>query len=237
MSRPDISICASANRPHLWELFYNSLKHNDCNYEVVFVGDVRPEVDLPDNFKYFYSPVKPAQCWEAAIRLSTGRYISITADDAEYTPYSLDNMVKFMDSLENKKYVGAFHTIENGTLITGEHKFKNKVMAPFFVFDREYYKKLGGADNRYIGGMWENDVIMRVHSDGGDIKICDGAIVQVEHIKKHNATSRSCTWHWKYSWPLLNDMWENPEARKDTLIPFVDKDILVSSQGEKGDWE
>lgn len=236
MPRPDISLCASANRPHLWELFFNSLKDNKCNYEVVFVGDVRPERELPSNFKYFYSPVKPTQCWEAALRLSTGKYISITADDAEYIPGSLDGMVEFMESQENIKTIGTFHTIENGTLITTDHKYKNKPMAPFFVFNREYYKYLGGADSRYVGGMFENDIIMRVYEDGGEVKICDKSIVVLDHIKKHNATSKSCEWHWKYSFPLLDSMWENPDKRKDALIPFSDKDILVSSQGEKGDW-
>ena len=236
MSKIDISLCASANRPRLWEDFFNSLKENKCNYEVIFVGDVIPEVDLPDNFKFYYSPVKPTQCWESAIRLSTGKYISITADDAEYIPGSLDGMVDFMNSQENIKTVGAFHTIENGTLITTDHNYKGKQMAPFFVFNREYYKYLGGADIRYIGGMWENDVIMRVYEDGGDVKICDTAIVSVDHLRKHNATSKSCEWHWKYSFPLLEEMWVDPERRKDKLIPFVDKDILLYSQGDKGDW-
>ena len=232
----DISLCASANRPHLWRDFYASTIKNNCNIEVVFVGDVMPDFDLPDNFKFLYSPVKPTQCWEAAIRNSSGRYISITADDAEYTQGSIDNMVNFMDTRFNHKTVGAFQTIENGNLITSDHKYKEKIMAPFFVFKRSYYDFIGGADKRFIGGMWENDVIMRVHEDGGQVEICNDAFVSVDHIKKHNATSRSCEWHWKYSFPLLEELWVDPNKRSSPVQEIDDKDILRFSQGEKGYW-
>lgn len=233
---PDISLCASAVRPNLWKEFYNSLASNSCSYEVVFVGDVAPDYDLPDNFKFFYSPVKPTQCWEAAIRLSKGRYVSITADDAEYRDGSLDKMVKFMDSRFNNKCVGSFQTIENGNLITNDHMYKGKRMAPFFVFRRDYYNYLGGADRRFIGGMFENDIIMRVYEDGGDVQVCEDSFVSVDHIRKHNATSKSCDWHWKYSFPLLEELWVIADKRKDGVQEIVDKDILKYSQGEKGDW-
>lgn len=233
---PDISLCASAVRIKDWKVFYKSIIPNNVKVEVVFVGDVLPDFDLPDNFKFFYAPVKPTQCWEAAIRHSTGRYVSITADDAEYRPGSLDEMVNFMDTRFNNKIVGAFETVENGTLITNDHFYKGKRMAPFFVFKREYYKYIGGADRRFIGGMWENDVIMRVHQDGGMIEVCDMAFVEVNHLLKHNATSKSCEWHWKYSFPLLEALWQDPEKRTDALQEIDDRNILKFSQGERGDW-
>lgn len=236
MLRPDISLCASAVRPNLWKLFYTSIVNNNCSIEVIFVGDQIPDFDLPHNFKYHFSVVKPAQCWESAIRMSTGRYVSITADDAEYKDGSIDNMVKFMDTRFNNKCVGSFQTIENGNLITNDHMYKEKRMAPFFVFNRDYYEYLGGADARFIGGMWENDLIMRVHQDGGEVAVCDNAYVSVDHLKKHNGTSKSCDWHWKYSFPLLEELWVDKDKRKDELVPFIDKDILKYSQNMKGDW-
>lgn len=236
MLRPDISLCASAVRPHLWKDFYKSTLDNNLKVEIIFVGDVLPDFELPYNFKFHHSPVKPTQCWEAAIREATGRYISITADDAEYTPGSLDNMVKFMDTRFRSNIVGSFQTIENGNLITNDHMYKDKRMAPFFVFNRDYYTYIGGADRRFIGGMWENDVIMRVHEDGGEVQVCENAFVSVDHLKKHNATSRSCEWHFQYSFPLLEKLWENPDKRLDVVQEIDDKDILKFSQGEKGYW-
>lgn len=236
MSKYDISLCASAIRPHLWKEFYNSTLENNCKVEVVFVGDAFPDYDLPENFKFHYSAVKPTQCWEAAVRNATGRYVSITADDAEYTPGSLDKMVKFMDTRFNNKTVGAFQTIENGNLITKDHVYKGKTMAPFFVFNSKYYEYLGGADRRFIGGMWENDVIMRVWEDGGVVEVCEDAFVSVDHLKKHNAESRSCDWHWKYSLPLLESLWVNPDKRTDDLQPIDNRDIFKLSQGERGYW-
>lgn len=232
---PDISLCASAVRPHLWETFYKSTLNNKCSIEIIFVGDSIPSFDLPNNFKFLYSPVKPTQCWEAALRHANGRYLSITADDAEYMDDSIDKMVSFMDKGEYKN-VRAFETVENGTLITKDHVYKGKTMAPFFVFNRSYYKYIGGADKRFIGGMWENDVIMRVHEDGGNVEVCKEAFVSVDHLKKHNATSRSCEWHWQYSFPLLESLWVNPDKRTDDLQKIEDENILNFSQGEKGYW-
>lgn len=236
MSQYDISLCASAIRVQDWKVFYTSTQQNNCRVEVVFVGDVMPDFDLPGNFKFIYSPVKPAQCWEAALRAASGRYISLTADDAEYAPNSLDNMVKFMDSRFNNKIIGSFQTIENGHLITKDHTFKGKIMAPFFVFKKDYYNYIGGADRRFIGGMFENDIIMRVHADGGDVQICEDAFVKVDHLFKHNGKSPQNECHFTYSFPLLESLWVDVNNRTDKLQPFDDRDLTRVSQGEKGRW-
>lgn len=236
MPEYDISLCASAVRPWLWKEFYYSTLSNNMRVEIVFVGDVMPEYDLPDNFKFIYSPVKPAQCWEIAIRKASGRYISLTADDAEYTEGSLDKMVKYMDSRFNNKIVGSFQTIENGHLITSDHQYKGKLMAPFFVFKKDYYTYIGGADKRFIGGMFENDIIMRVHEDGGNVHICQDAFVKVDHLFKHDGKSRQNEFHFNYSFPLFESLWVDLEHRTDALQPFDDKDIMRITQGEKGYW-
>lgn len=232
----DISLCASAIRIKDWLVFHESTKANNCRVEIVFVGDVIPDFDLPDNFKFIYSPVKPCQCWEAAIRASSGRYVSLTADDAEYIAGSLDVMVQFMDSQIDYKVVGSFQTIENGTLITKDHQYKGKLMAPFFVFRREYYKHIGGADKRFIGGMFENDVIMRVYEDGGRVEVCKEAFVSADHLRKHNATSRQCEFHFDYSFPLFESLWIDADKRADKLQSFDDNNITKITQGEKGYW-
>lgn len=236
MSNYDISLCASAIRVNDWLSFYKSTQENNCKVEVVFVGDVIPDFDLPVNFRFIYAPVKPVQCWEASLREGSGRYVSLTADDAEYTPGSLDKMVKFMDSRFNNKVVGAFQTIENGHLITSDHKYKGKLMAPFFVFNRWYYDYIGGADKRFIGGMFENDIIMRVHEDGGKVEICEDAYVSVDHLKKHNGTSPQNEFHFQYSFPLFESLWVDANKRKDALQPFNKKDLTRITQGEKGNW-
>ena len=236
MSNYDISLCASAIRVKDWQSFYKSTQENNCRVEIVFVGDVVPDFDLPNNFKYLYSPTKPCQCWEASIRYAEGKYVSLTADDAEYAPGSLDNMVKFMNSRFNQKVVGSFQTIENGHLITNDHKYKNKLMAPFFVFDKKYYNYIGGADIRFIGGMFENDIIMRVHQDGGTVQVCEDAYVKVDHLLKHNGQSPQNKFHFDYSFPLFESLWLDADNRKDALIPFDDKNLLKITQGEKGDW-
>ena len=78
MSKPVFSVCFSAIRNNLYKSFYDSLSavHGSCPpFEVIFVGDNPPTEPMPDNFKYIYSKVKPAQCTEIAVRAATGDFI------------------------------------------------------------------------------------------------------------------------------------------------------------------
>ena len=82
-----VSICAAANRPHLWPKLLDSLRKNTISYEVVFCGNVRPEFNLSDypELKFIYSPVKPCQAYQISYWESKGKVIHWTADDASYS--------------------------------------------------------------------------------------------------------------------------------------------------------
>ena len=203
-----ISLVASANRPIVqggfknWERFMNSLKGNKLNYEVIFVGNVKPPYPMPDNFRHIHATVKPAQCYEIGFRASKGELVHWTADDADYNapqrncPNTLDIAYERYQKMEkqhnyDKKSVVAFRPIEDGGDVYKFHHFfggweHTPTMAPFALINRDYFvNKLGGYDKRFVSGQSENDVIMRVYEDGGRVEVCLEAFLYVHHRQVH----------------------------------------------------
>ena len=200
-----VSLVASANRFQWWMRFYNSLKGNKLNWEVVFVGDKRPDFTLPDNFKYVHATVKPAQCYQIGFWEAEGELISWTADDADYNhptrncPNSLDIAYEAWKKLEeengnDKKSIIAFRPIEDGGDVYRFHHFfggwdHTPTMAPFGLLHRDYFvNTLGGYDADFVSGQSENDVVMRVLEDGGRVEICMDAFLYVHHRQVHPRT-------------------------------------------------
>lgn len=242
---PKISICASAIRPENWMNLYNSLKSNTIPFEIVFVGNVKPNFSLPDNFKYIYSTVKPAQCYEIAFKNAQGELIHWTADDVHYSPRALDFACNFYDGLHNKRIVVGFKTIEDGKDITWVHRFigKNKNsprMSPFGIMNRELFHKLGGYDRRFICGQSENDVVMRIYEIGGSVRICN-ANVFVEHKQLHFRGTVFRTNNYCIDRQVLESLWIKngiiQSKRLDKVQSYDNKNILTITQSTKGQWK
>lgn len=66
LKKPEISLFGSVHRPHLWMDLYRSIGDNSISFEIVFVGPNDPDFELPSNFKFIKSYVKPTQCIEIA---------------------------------------------------------------------------------------------------------------------------------------------------------------------------
>jgi hypothetical protein len=203
-TKPIISLVASANRIEWWTRFYNSLQHHQTPFEVIFVGDRKPNFELPPNMKHIYATCKPCQCYEIGFRAAQGELIHWTADDASYNYKGthgdclapLDVAYKRWLAMEekygqDKKSVVAFRPIEDGGDVWNFHHFfggwiHTPVMAPFALIHRDYFvNKLGGYDRRFVSGQSENDVIMRVYEDGGRVEIAMDAMLYVHHRQVH----------------------------------------------------
>ena len=187
-----ISLCASAIRVKWWMQFLNSLLNNNTSFEVIFVGNVRPIHELPRNFKYIYSEKCPAQCYQIAFDNAQGELINWTADDVEYSQGALDIAYKYYKDFNNYKMVIAFNCIENGSPTSLGHRLYDEnspQMAPIGMMNSTLLKYLGGYDKRFICGQAENDLVMRVYENGGNLSLCQLANVYIEHDKKHQGKS------------------------------------------------
>ena len=208
MEKPIISIVASANRVQWWPRFYDSLRFHKTPLEVIFVGDTKPNLQLPENFKFIYATCKPAQCYQIGFWAAQGELIHWTADDATYSniarllPTKQDCFTPLdaayahwlkMESEHNndKKSVVALRPIEDGGDVWNFHYLFGGCpwsprMAPFALVHRKYLSEPGtGYDNRFVSGQSENDIIMRVYEDGGRVEVCMDAMPYVHHRQVH----------------------------------------------------
>lgn len=73
----EVSIIATAHRPKNWEVVYRSIV-TDLKFEVIFVGtkELPRNINLPGNFRFMKSKVKPTQCVEIAIRKGGKLFVS-----------------------------------------------------------------------------------------------------------------------------------------------------------------
>lgn len=185
----DVSLFASANRPKWWLRLHDSLKSNRCNWEIVFVGDVRPTFNLPENFRWYYSDKKPSQCYAAASHLTKGRLIGWTCDDSVQDKYALDHIVDASTRL-GKKFILTQATVENGKDVTDEHYlFRNcpntPQMSPMGFMDREWFFSLNGYDRNYICGQAENSICLDAKADGGEVRLIKKSKVFINHEEVH----------------------------------------------------
>jgi len=258
-----VSIVASAARVQAWDRFYNSLKGNSYNWEVIFVGPVPPLNDMPENFRWIKATAKPAQCYEIGFRAAKGELIHWSADDADYvksrTPNGIDVAYDYYKMHKDYKFIVAMRPFEDGGDVWSFHHFfggapQTPTMAPFGLMSKQFLTELGGYDKHFISGQSENDLVMRGLEAGGRVGVCMDATLWVHHGSTHakvNIFRKYYTWDRQVlenawlpsgygSYTDKNQNW-NPafisKTRLKPVEPFIEQDDwLTVSQGEKGDW-
>lgn len=266
---PKISVFASSIRPHLWKFFFNSIKENDLPFEVVFAGNlpddlVRAFAPKANEFKpnqfFHYIPlgnIKPAQAYEIACRNCEGELVHWTADDAEYSPHLLDEVLKFWGQLDDPTAIISCQTIEDGNFVILEHHrlfgaaFNTPQMAPLGFMSREFYNELKGIDQRFLSGQWDNDLLMRAYNSGAKVHLfMDRGEVSLHHSNKHQGNTGTFRSAYPHDRKILEGAWA-PEGRNQNIgsAPFkrfdggfepFDRDAVdfyYRSQGPKGNWE
>ena len=63
-------------------------------------------------------------------------------------------------------------------------------MAPLGFMSRRFLDRLGGVDQRYVAGQYENDFVMRAVADGGRVYKYEEVCVNIDHIIKHGNTTK-----------------------------------------------
>ena len=190
-----VSIIASAIRPEFWISFYeNVTQNNSTPIEVVFCGDAQYDFELPKNFRYIYTEVKPSQCYEIAIRNAKGTFIIVSSDDILYNKYHIDNLVytylvKSKSEYDIVSSVFPNHALIHNSFYGGREMRKNKILdtshdIPYVslgVFmKRETFNKIGGSDRRFVGPGLDLDITMRLMEKGGKLYISPYSVLSAK---------------------------------------------------------
>lgn len=171
-----ICICATACKPNLWNKLYDSIGYNQVDFELIFVGPNPPKEKLPYNFKYIYSQVKPAQCFEIAVRATDADYILHIADDFEFrTDRPLDKLLAChkINSIVSTKYMQNEEKLPLSIYKFFANYNCDWVMPINSFLEKKLWERIGGIDKNFIAIYWEIDIAMRVRELGGEIILSD----------------------------------------------------------------
>lgn len=262
--KPKISLCAAAARPRFWKRFYDSLAGNKVEVEVIFVGPNRPDFELPANFVFAQSNVKPCQAYSHAINIARGELIGWTADDVIYNgpiaacPNALDLIweayMRAKEEYGDNKTILSQVTIEDYGMrwnrqralnFWRSHHFFNgnmttPMMAPIGFISKEFFNQLGGYDRSFVCGQSENDICMRAYEVGGRVLGVEDSIVEIKHREAHMTDRYNFSKGYGQDRTFLQACWtENGKMvtkRRIPVQPFDQATILGSNQGPSGRW-
>ena len=246
------SMVANAIRPRLWKRFCDSLSLNKASYEVIFVGPNAPVDNMPKNFTWIKSDVKPSQRMEIAVREAKGEIISLTSDDINYNHADL-NCPRILDIIwesylrhgKDPKIMFQPDTYEeyNDKVMRGgnNHRFifGNKdtpLMRTNGFTHREFYMSLGGYDRNFIAGQADCDVVLRAYQQGAKCLFDSNAQLYIHHKEAHvECTSQGKGWD-ERDRKYLEGCWVGSNgilssSRKMAFEPFDDNNILTVNQG------
>jgi len=241
MIAPIISIIAPSIRPQLWQEFYAMCCNgNKTPFEIVFVGNARPNFALPENFCHIYSEEIPPRCFEIACRNAKGEYVLIFTDDLIVPPGTIDTMYGYMLRMWNERVIIGARFSDNPNPGTPDYDMffdlnssKSAVVACAVLIKKKVWQEVGGVDRRFNRLWSDTDIQMRILSSGGFSFVVpsDDHIVRertheyprlIQDPSKGKMEDRS----------FIDSLWINPDGsprreRLDPVQPYLDSEIPI----------
>ncbi len=170
--KPIVSIFMSTIRPYNWLIQHKNFSTSSTPFEMICVGPAKPDFTMPDNMKFIYSEVKPAQCVHIGVQAATGKYIMSCPDDLKYTNACLDRLVNEAENcpnIDNTIITPKF--TQPGQSFFGDEDNSTPILPVGMFLTKELWDRYG-IDKNFHGIMWDTDIAMMNYEDGGTIIIC-----------------------------------------------------------------
>lgn len=211
-------VVAPAIKTQFWKQIYKNYCRNRTPFHFVFVGHIKPDFPLPDNFTYIDCDLGASACAEIAYRyaykhITDAKYIINTADDIETSEYFLDSLIEFYEEkvLEFGNDYLLVSAVSNGA--AGEENLMSfyddgPVLLGQMLTTIENSKRIGGIDRRFNAIYWDCDRHLRAHMDGANVIVatCD----QVNPTSEPTANQANGLWqtHSGHDYKLLKQFWD-----------------------------
>ena len=226
-------------------IYNNFGKPSLVDLEFIFVGPNKPNYELPENFRFIQSAVKPIQCLEIAARNAIGDFIIQISDDCLFkTKHPIDELYKtFLRNKSEKIIVSCRYSMDDKLvpldgqrLINGDPK--SPLVQLYGLMKRSLYNKLGGMDKNFIAIMGDLDIAMRLYSIGG--KVVMSKVILNEDREAASQGGSLCVDYYKIDMGYLHSLWvKNSKTvlkRASRFEPFDNINLLKFSQGPRGRW-
>lgn len=235
MIDPVISIYSSAIRTSLWLSLHRSLSTNKVPFEMIFVGPKEPTFELPNNFRYIHSNVKPAQCYYIASYHCQGEYLIYMNDDFVLSEGLLDNLI---ESYTENSIVSACYSYHSRPQ-TFSGKDGDPVQPVGTLVHRSLWNKLA-IDSNYVAAYLECDMAMQARALGARVIMSKKSHIRENKgpnlclQKKQFGDRRLFYSAWFETWSDYRCILGEPlSERRFPVVPFVwTDDILTVSQGK-----
>jgi hypothetical protein len=240
MEETPITVVVPAIKTKLWMNLYDSLSINTVPFELIFIGNVYPDFDLPKNVRHIYTEVKPAQCFHIGVLASNSKYIIQGADDYIFSDHHLDILYEALERCNNIYSFAAGVFARKITVNIGDQEeiqiekrkrmriyffgknshphIRKRLYCPFLpngavhLFRKEAYMKIGGIDRRFVKGYYDMDLAMTLYSFGGN-----GICLSEAYVYENTTDCLSISDSTDYDGSFFYSLWcfeaKNPKKR------------------------
>jgi hypothetical protein len=189
---PKLSLIIPSIRPENWISLVADMKYScqSYDYEIIFVGPYLPpkELETDTQVRYVRDFGCPSRALQIGASLAEGKYLAWCSDDCRIEPNGFDSAIELFDAeldnddgmcllySEGADYTGTQHEQPDYWIARthGDLKIPGVKegwrIAPIFMYDREYFVRLGGLDCSYEHvNMNTHDLAFQVQQKGGRI--------------------------------------------------------------------
>ncbi len=170
---PLVSIFMSTIRSYNWPILHENFSTSSTPFELICVGPVEPDFTMPDNMKFIYSEVKPAQCAYIGAQAATGKYVMSISDDEKVAESIIDHFVNEAENCPNiDNTIITPDFTRHGQDFFGVGDYSTPVLPIGMFMTKELWDRYG-IDKNFYGVYWDTDIGMMNHAAGGTIIRCE----------------------------------------------------------------
>ena len=233
-----ISVYGTSIRPEYWMSVYQQLSQNDVEFEILFSGPNPPSFELPANFIFIHTNVKPAQAAEIVSRSCTGNFMLNIADDINFPEHVLDIYISEYNKLNDKNIMLSGVYGRDGIKYPDEEmrfniENQDSALLPLCGFiETSLRRKIGSIDRNFIGTYWDLDIALRFRDMGGKIYLINDLLLSEDVCKRVEETSLSFRCGQRDS-IFLKELYGNDGLLQRTrpVEEFSSDNILTVTQG------
>lgn len=235
--KTDISAYMTSIRPYRWMKIHEMISKTGLSFEIVIVGPIEADFELPPEIKFYKSDLKPSQCQHTAGMLCQSDKMLQIVDDVDYEDGGIKSM--YDKIVNNDNVMSTCHYYLNNKDCTLEQNIAglNIPHLPLLpvcgMFHRQAFLDAGGIDKRFVGVMGELDLYMRMSQLGYKTVFVNFICSENTEFQVKDQSSL-CTKFWFKDRPAIVDLWSTNGSlhliRNDIVRKYSNIDLLTIEQ-------
>jgi hypothetical protein len=233
----DISAYMTSIRPYRWMKIHEMLSKTGLSFEIVIVGPIEADFELPPEIKFYKSNLKPSQCQHTAGMLCQSDKMLQIVDDINYEDGGIksmyDTLVKYDDAMSTCRYYLNNEDFSLKQNIAGLVIPYLPLLPVCGMFHRQAFLDAGGIDRRFLGVMGELDLYMRMSQLGYKTIFVDFICNENTEFQVKDQSSL-CNKFWPVDRPAMVNLWSTDGnlylVRNDIVRKYSNIDLLTVEQ-------